>query len=76
MLMVNWKEDVEFFYCLFVLVSLIIAFFAAYPLVGVELAAVIVVILGLVEGIIGFAVFESEPALNRWAKMSKSGVLA
>ncbi len=48
--MVNWKEDVEFFYCLCVLVSLIVAFFAVYPVVGVELAAVVVVILGLVRG--------------------------
>ena len=67
--MVNWKEDVEFFYCLCVLVSLIVAFFAVYPVVGVELAAVVVVILGLVEGIIGFVAFESEPALNRWARI-------
>ncbi len=72
--MVNWREDVEFFYCLFVLVSLIIAFFAVYPVVGVELATVVIVILGIIEGIIGFVAFESEPALNRWAKMLKDSI--
>jgi hypothetical protein len=72
--MVNWKEDLEFFYCLFVLVSLIITFFAVYPIVGVEPATVVVVILGLVEGVIGFVAFESERALNRWARISKGKV--
>jgi len=71
MLMVNWREDVEFFYGLVMVVSLIVAFFRLYPWWGIPTATATVVGIGVVEGIVGFVVFESEPAVERWNKLTK-----
>ena len=69
--MVNWREDVEFFYGLFMVVSLFIAFNSLYPLWGIATAAATVVTIGAVEAVVGFAVFESERAVEKWNKLTK-----
>jgi TctA family transporter len=70
--MVNWREDVEFFYVLFMLISGIVAFFTLYESEGLLLAGVAVVIVVLVEGAIGFAVFETDRAIANWEKLGKN----
>jgi hypothetical protein len=75
MLMVNWREDVEFFYVLFMLVSGIVAFFSLYELRGVEFAGVVVVAIVLVEAAIGFVLFESDRAVARWEKLGKKSLM-
>lgn len=70
--MVNWREDVEFFYVLFMLISGIVAFFTLYESEGLLLAGVAVVIVVLVEGAVGFAVFETDRAIANWEKLGKN----
>ena len=69
--MVNWKENVEFIYAMFMLVSLVIAYFNVYPLIGVQIGAGITVVIGVIEGIVGFVLFESGRAQKKWGKMGQ-----
>jgi hypothetical protein len=71
MLMVNWREDVEFFYVLLMIVSLVIVFFNLYPSWGIPTAAATTAAIGVIEAIIGFAAFESERAVEKWSKLTK-----
>jgi hypothetical protein len=71
MLMVNWREDVEFFYFLIMTVSIVMVFFNLYPLWGIPTAAVTTAVVGVIEAIIGFAAFESERAVEKWNKLTK-----
>jgi hypothetical protein len=71
MLMVNWREDVEFFYVLAMIVSLVIVFFNLYPSWGIPTAAATTAVIGVIEAIIGFAAFESERAVEKWSKLTK-----
>jgi hypothetical protein len=69
--MVNWREDVEFGYVLFMLVSGIVVFFVLYDRTSIELSGAGVVALVLIEGLIGFVAFETDWAINRWDKLGK-----
>ena len=69
--MVNWREDVEFVYVLFMLVSGIAVFFVLYDRTSIELSGAGVVALVLIEGLIGFVGFETDWAINRWDKLGK-----
>ncbi len=69
--MVNWREDVEFFYVLFMLVSNIGVFFILYNSTSLTLAAVSVVIIVLIEAAIAFAAFESDKAIANWERFGK-----
>ncbi len=69
--MVNWREDVEFIYVLFMLVSGIVVFFVLYDRSGIELAGGGVAGMVVAEGIIGFIVFETDWAVGRWEKLAK-----
>jgi hypothetical protein len=69
--MVNWREDVEFVYGLFMLISCIVVFFILYDSVGLTLAAVVTVVVALVEVGIAFAAFESDRAIASWERLGK-----
>jgi len=69
--MVNWREDVEFFYGLIVVVSIVVAYFNLYPWLGMQFAIGVCAAVGVVEAVIGFAAFESEPAVEKWNKLLK-----
>ncbi len=62
----------EFVYGLCVVVSLVLAYFRLYNLLGVQMAIVATFALGVIEVIAGFAAFESERAVEEWNKPSKS----
>lgn len=70
--MVNWREDVEFCYVLFMLISAIVAFFSLYETMGIPIAGVVVAVVVVVEGGIAFAAFESDRAIARWEKLEKT----
>jgi small-conductance mechanosensitive channel len=69
--MVNWRENAEFFYGLIMVVSIVIAYFTLYPWLGMQFAIGVCTAVGVVEAVIGFAAFESEPAVAKWSKLSK-----
>jgi hypothetical protein len=69
--MVNWRENVEFFYVLFILLSGIGAFFAFYEQSGIQIAGVAVFIVVVIETIIGLAVFETDRAIAKWKKLTE-----
>ncbi len=69
--MVNWREDVEFFYVLFILVSAIVLFFYLYDTKGLPIAGIGVAVTVLIEAAIGFAAFESDHAITAWGKIEK-----
>lgn len=69
--MVNWREDVEFVYGLFMLISCIVVFFILYDSKGLTLAAVVTVVVALVEVGIAFAAFESDKAMTSWERLGK-----
>jgi hypothetical protein len=69
--MVNWREDVEFFYALFMLVSAIVIFFYLYDTQGLQFAGIAVGITVLVEAGICFIAFESDRAIANWEKLEK-----
>jgi len=69
--MVNWREDVEFVYGLFMLISCIVVFFILYDSMGLTLAAVVTVVVVLVEVGIAFAAFESDKAMANWERLGK-----
>ena len=68
--MVNWREDAEFFYGLVAAISIVIVFFRLHPYWGIPTAAATAALVGVIEGIVGFAAFESEPAVERWSKLA------
>jgi hypothetical protein len=72
MLMVNWREDVEFCYVLFILISAIVVFFSFYDSKGVMFAGGVAVILVVVEAVIGVAAFETDRAISAWEKIGKN----
>ncbi len=67
--MVNWREDVEFFYGLVTVVTVIVVFFRVIPYWGTPTSVATAALAGIIMGIIGFAAFESEPAVERWQKL-------
>jgi len=56
--MVDWKNTVEGFYILLMLVSLIAVFFSLYPSWGVTSASVMTLVLAFFEAIFGYILFE------------------
>lgn len=71
-IMVNWKEDVAFLYCLFMLISLIVAYFSLSESMGGQTAAIAMVLIGVVEGVFGFILFKSGRAAKLWSRSGKS----
>ena len=69
--MVNWREDVEFLYGLVMVLSVILTFFKLYTWTGIPFALGVSIAVGAVMGGIGFAVFESEQAVERWNRLTK-----
>lgn len=69
--MVNWREDIEFVYVLFMLVSSIVVFFVLYDSLSLTIASAIVGVVVLVETGIAFAAFESERAQASWERLNK-----
>ena len=69
--MVNWREDVEFVYVLFILISTILVFFYLYDTKGLPYASITVAVIVLVEVAIGLAAFESDHAIAGWEKLGK-----
>ncbi len=72
MLMVNWREDAEFIYVLFMLVSGVVAFFILYDRTSIELAGAGTAVAVLIEAAIGFGAFETDWAIARWDKLGKN----
>ena len=70
--MVNWREDVEFCYILFILISAIVVFFIFYDSKGLVFAGEVAVVIVIVEAVICVAVFETDWALNAWEKIGKN----
>lgn len=70
--MVNWREDVEFCYVLFMLISGIVTFFSLYGWTGMIFAGGAVVVLVVCEAIAAFIAFETDWALGRWDKLGKN----
>jgi hypothetical protein len=70
--MVNWREDIEFCYVLFMLVSGIVTFFSLYGWTGMIFAGGADVALVVCEAIAGFIAFETDWAINRWDKLGKT----
>ena len=70
--MVNWREDVEFCYVLFMLISGIVTFFTIYNRAGTVIAAGGTVGLVIFEAIAAFIAFETDWAIRRWDKLGKS----
>lgn len=56
--MVEWKDTMEGFYVLLVIISLIWAFASLYPSYGLTSLAVLTVILGFFEAGFGYILFE------------------
>ena len=69
--MANLRENVEFFYGLAVVISIVVVFFRLYPVWGLTMEIGVTVAVGVVEAVIGFVAFESEEAIERWNRMSK-----
>lgn len=69
--MVNWREDIEFFYVLSMLISSIVVFFYFYDTRGLQFAGIAAFIIVLVEVVIGFASFETDRAMTAWEKIGK-----
>ena len=70
-MMVNWKEDFEFLYCLFMLVSLISIFFAIVDSMGVQSSEILIVVIGVVEAVFGFFLFGSSYTSRLWNRLDK-----
>ncbi len=73
-LMVNWREDVEFCYILFILISAIVIFFVFYESKGVMFAGEVAVAIVVIEAIICLAAFETDWALKAWEKIGKNEI--
>ena len=56
--MVDWENTVEKFYVLLMAISLIWAFASLYPSYSLTSAFVLIVVLGFVEAIFGYILFE------------------
>jgi hypothetical protein len=69
--MVNWKEDFEFIYCLFMLVSLIAIFFSLSDSMGAQSKGIVVAVIGVIEAILGIFVFRSSYTSGLWNKLEK-----
>jgi hypothetical protein len=67
-LMVNWRENVEFCYALFVLISAISIFFFFYEPNGLPYASSVVALVVFVEILFGLAAFETDWAIAKWEK--------
>jgi hypothetical protein len=72
MLMVNWREDVEFCYALAILISAIVVFFNFYDSNGLIFAGGVAAILVVIEVVIGVAAFETDRAIATWEKIGKN----
>jgi hypothetical protein len=72
MLMVNWREDVEFIYFLSMLVSSIVVFFNFFETNSIEFAGEIVAVIVLIEALLGLIAFESNFAIARWDRLEKN----
>ena len=71
MFMANWKEDFEFLYCLFMLVSLIAVFFSLSDSLGAQGKGIVVVVVGVIEAVLGIFVFGSSYTSGLWTKLEK-----
>jgi len=69
--MVNWRENVEFCYVLFVLISGVVAFFTLYARTSMIYAGIWVVIIVVIQGVIGAIAFETDWAIAEWEKLGK-----
>jgi len=69
--MVNWREDVEFCYVMFMLISGIVVFFGIYDRAGTITAAEGTVGLVIFYAIAGFIAFETDWAMREWEKLGK-----
>jgi hypothetical protein len=72
MLMVNWREDIEFIYVLIILVSGIVTFFSLYEWTGMIFAGAADAVLIVCEAAAGFIAFETDWAIARWDKLGKN----
>ncbi len=70
-LMANWRENVEFIYGLAVVLSVVLTYFRLYTWTGMPFALGVTAAVGGIMAGIGFAVFESEQAIERWKKLTK-----
>jgi hypothetical protein len=69
--MVNWREDVEFLYGLIMVLTVVLTYFRLYTWTGMPFALGVSIAVGAVMAGIGFAVFESEQAIERWKELKK-----
>jgi hypothetical protein len=69
--MVNWRENVEFFYVLFIVISAIVVFFYFYDSRGLTYAGLAAVVVVLVETAVAFFAFETDRAIAAWEKIGK-----
>jgi hypothetical protein len=70
-MMANWRENVEFFYGLITVLSVVLTYFRLYTWTGLPFALGVSAAVAAVMVGIGFAVFESEKAIERWKKLPK-----
>jgi|PlaIllAssembly_1097288.scaffolds.fasta_scaffold3764065_1 hypothetical protein len=66
--MTNWREDGEFIYGLAIVISIVVVYFQLYNWTGTTFALIMCVVTGVVGALVGFAVFETEFAVERWNK--------
>ena len=69
--MVKWKEDFEFLYCLFMLVSLIAVFFSLSDSLGAQGKGIVVAVIGVIEAVLGVFVFGSSYTSGLWTRLEK-----
>jgi hypothetical protein len=68
---INWREDIEFFYVFGMLVSSIIIFFTLYDNYGLMISSLAIAAILLIEIEIAYTSFETEKAIARWEKLGK-----
>jgi len=69
--MVNWREDIEFFYGLVTVLTVVITFFRLYTWTGTPFAIGVSIAISVVMAGVGFAAFESEQAIEKWKELKK-----
>ena len=69
--MVNWREDIEFFYGLITVLTVVITFVRLYTWTGMPFAIGVSIALTVALAGVGFAVFESEQAIEKWKELKK-----
>jgi hypothetical protein len=69
--LVNWRENIEFFYVLGMLISNIVIFFTLYDNYGLMVSSLAVAAIILIEAEIAYSAFETEKAIARWEKIGR-----